>query len=184
MNQTDLDLEKKNYFLATSGGISLQASGAIYWLTLGIAGFFLSQNHWAILGFITSGLIFPIGLLLSKPLKSNLMLKRPLSSLVMPAMTAMFLTWPMIITGYFSDVAVVPLFLAIGMSLHWPAIGWMYNSKSCMIHAIFRVAIVTGLWFTLPGYRFTIIPLTVSIIYLLTIFSVRNELRKATTVAN
>jgi hypothetical protein len=95
------------------------------WLLFGISGYYLNINTWAIIGFFTSGLIFPLGLLLSKPLKSDILAKSPLSSLILPAMTAMFLRWPMIIAGYLTNVSLVQLILAIGMSLHWPAIGWL-----------------------------------------------------------
>ncbi len=179
MTTEELNLEKSKYIIETNGGISLPAAGFIYWLLLGISGYYLEANTWALLGFFTSGLIFPLGLLLSKPLNSNLMVKGPLSSLVMPAMTSMFLSWPMIIAGYLTDISLVPLFLAIGMSLHWPVIGWVYGSNTCFIHAISRVAIVTILWFGLPEYRFTVIPVVVSIIYLVTIFGLKNEVKKA-----
>ena len=179
MTTEELNVEKSKYMIATNGGIALPAAGFIYWLLLGMAGYYLEANTWALLGFFTSGLIFPLGLLLSKPLHANLMIKGPLSGLVLPAMTSMFLSWPMIISGYLTDVSLVPLLLAIGMSLHWPVIGWMYGSKVCLIHAISRVAIVTILWFVLPGYRFTLIPMGVSIIYLITIFGLKNEVKKA-----
>ncbi len=91
MTTEELKLEKSKYFIEANGGISLPAAGFIYWLALGIAGFYLDPKMWAITGFFSSGLIFPIGLLLSKPLKANLMVKHPLAGLVMPAMMAMFL---------------------------------------------------------------------------------------------
>ncbi len=162
MTTKELDLERSRYFKETNGGISLPAAGFIYWLILGISGSFLEAGTWALFGFFTSGLIFPLGLLLSKPLNSNLMVKGPLSGLALHAMTSIFLSWPMIIIGYHTDVSLTPLFLAIGMSLHWPVIGWMYACKACLIHAITRVSSVTILWFVLPEYRYTIIPDVVS----------------------
>ncbi len=178
MTSHQLDFEKSKYIVQTNGGITLPAAGFIYWLMLGAAGFFLKPNAWTLLSFFTSGLIFPLGLLLSKVFKSDLLAKNALSSLAMPAMTAMFLSWPMIIVGYTTDVSTVPLMLAIGMSLHWPVIGWMYGSKACLIHAISRVALVTILWFALPDYRFTVLPIVVSLIYFITIFALKNEVKK------
>jgi hypothetical protein len=178
MTTEELNLEKSRYIVATNGGISLPTAGFIYWLLLGIAGYYLAPRTWCLLGFFTSGLIFPLGLLLSKPMKSNLMLKAPLSGVVMPAMTAMFLSWPMIIAGYVTDFSLVPLFLAIGMTLHWPVIGWMYGSKTCIAHAISRVVVVTAIWFALPEQRFTLLPVAVSIIYFITIFGLKLEVKK------
>ena len=112
-------------------------------------------------------------------MKSNFMVKNPLSSLVMPAMGALFLSWLMSIAGYLTDVSFVSLFLAIGMSLHWPVIGWVYGSKTYYIHAVSRVAIVTILWFILPEYRFTVIPIVVAIIYFVTLFGLKYETKLA-----
>lgn len=170
-----LELGRSTYFVRTNGGISLPIAGFLYWLALGILGFYLKPETWCLTAFFTSGLIFPIGLALSRPFHSNIMLKAPLSGLVMPAMTAMFLSWPMTIAGYLTDTQLVPLFLAIGMSLHWPVIGWMYGSITCTFHAILRVALVTVLWFLEPTERFTLIPLLVSLLYLITVFGLKKE---------
>lgn len=100
----------------------------------------MSDTNWTWVALFTSGLIFPLGLLLSKPFKSNLMVKTtPLSKLIFPAMLAMLLSLPITVAVTFVNVSLVPLTLGIGMSLHWPVIGWMYNSKTCLLHALVRV---------------------------------------------
>lgn len=177
--EKQFELEKKKFLVDANFGISLPAAGALYWLALGIAGFYLDPHTWSVFGFFGSGLIFPIGLMLSKPLKANLNAKSPFSSLAMPAVASMFLSWPLIIAGFMTDPMLVPLFLAIGMSLHWPAIGWMYGSEVCMFHALVRVILVSILWYFLPEMRFTVIPLVVSGIYVVTIFGMRREINAA-----
>ncbi len=184
MNSNQLRLAKREYFIKANGGISLPIAGFVYWLSLGICGFFVSNNTWSLIAFFTSGLIFPLGILLSKPLKSNILAKGPLSTLIMPAIAAMFLSWPMIIAGYITDVHLTPLLVAIGMSLHWPVIGWVYGSKVCLAHAILRGLIVTLLWFSFPELRFITIPWAVSIIYLITVLGLKKEVQVAKKVIN
>lgn len=179
MNFNDqLSQERKAFFMKANGGISLPASGVIYWLGIGIAGFYLPKELWTYVAFFGSGVIFPLGLLLSKPLKSDLMVKSPLSGIVFPALLAMFMSWPITIAAAYSNLELVPLTLAIGMALHWPIIGWMYNCKSCLVHALVRVVLVTAVWFMMPEYRFTLLPILVSIIYFITIIGIKMELRK------
>ena len=55
-----------------NGGVSLPVAGALYWLALGVAGFFLPERLWIFCAAFGSGLIFPLGLLLARPLRSNL----------------------------------------------------------------------------------------------------------------
>lgn len=170
--------ERKEFFLKANGGISLPAAGVIYWLVIGIAGYFLPKETWTYVAFFASGTIFPLGMLLSKPLKANLMADSPLSGVAMPAMLAMFMSWPITIAVVYIDFELVPLTLAIGMALHWPVIGWMYNSKSCFMHAFARVVLVSAVWFVFPDVRFTLLPILVSVIYLVTIFGIKYEIRK------
>jgi len=42
-----------------------------------------------------------------------------------PAFVSMLLFWPIAISAYWTYPQLVPLVLAIGMSIHWPVIGWM-----------------------------------------------------------
>lgn len=172
------DQERRSLFLKANGGVSLPAAGVIYWLVVGIAGFYLPKELWTRLSLFATGAIFPLGLLLSKPLKADLMVKSPISSLFFPAFAAMVLSLPITIAVAYVDLQLVPLTLAIGMSLHWPVIGWMYNSKSCLIHAIVRVFLVTVIWFVFPEFRFTFLPIMVSLLYLFTIFGIKYELKK------
>ena len=177
--EEEFDLEKKRFMVEANFGISLPAAGAIYWLALGIAGFYLDPRTWSIFGFFGSGLIFPLGLMLNRPLKANLSAKSPFTSLAMPAIASMFLSWPMIIAAFLTDLSLVPLFLAIGMALHWPAIGWMYGSEVCMFHALVRVVLVSILWYFVPDLRFILIPLVVCGLYLITIIGMRREVNEA-----
>ncbi|GAB4004792.1 hypothetical protein EXU85_35150 [Spirosoma sp. KCTC 42546] len=169
---------KQQFFLVANAGLSLPVAGAIYWFTLGIAGFCLKPAQWVLTAFFTSGLLFPLGLVLQKPFKSNLIVKTPLASLIPFALFAMMLSWGITIPASGVNKSLVPLCLAIGMSLHWPIIGWLYNSTICQLHALIRALGVVTCWYLFPDDRFTILPLLVSAIYVLTVLGLTWEVTK------
>lgn len=169
-------LAQRQLLAKANGGISLPVAGALYWLSLGILGFFLPERVWIFCAAFGSGLIFPLGLLLSKPLGSRLFIKdEPLANIAGYAVLAINLLWPL----YFAIIAVapelLPLALGVGMSLHWPIIGWMYGSRACLVHAVVRVLLVTALWLWLPAERLTLLPLAIAFVYLATVIWLRRE---------
>src|SRR5690606_32268371 len=86
-----LRAEQRRLFLAARAGISAPAAGAIYWLALGVAGFYLRPNAWCLLAFITSGAIFPLAIALQKPLRANMFVKSPLDSMTFPTLLPVML---------------------------------------------------------------------------------------------
>lgn len=179
-----LGIQRQSYFIRTNGGIALPAAGLLYWLMLAVAGYGLQPSQWMLLAFAASGLIFPLGLLLRKPLRADILAKSPLASAIGPALLSMMLSWPIIIVTSAVNPSLAPLTLAVGMGLHWPVIGWLFGSRVCMIHAISRVLLVTALWYLFPNDRFTLIPLMVAFLYGLTIAALRREVNKARHLMN
>mgnify|MGYP003630739712 FL=1 len=171
-----IDHERKRYCVAAGGGVSLPVAGALYWAVMGGLGFYLAPSQWAIAAAAGSGLIFPLGILLQAPMRSPFMKsKSPLSGVTMAAIAAINLLWPIhiLLIGGFPEAA--PLTLAIGMSLHWPIIGWAYHSRVSLIHAFVRVAAVTVIWYGFPDWRLTGIPFVVAGLYLFAAAGLRRE---------
>lgn len=166
LNTMFLD-ERRRYSAAAGGGVSLPVAGAIYWAAMAVAGTMLEPTDWAFAAAFASGLIFPLGLLLQGVFKSPFMkAKSPLSGVTMAALIAINLLWPVHFVIIAAIPEAAPLTLAIGMTLHWPIIGWGYASRVCMIHAIVRTAVVAAIWYGAPDLRFVGIPLAVSGLYL------------------
>ena len=165
---TDILNERRRYSAAAGGGVSLPVAGAIYWAFLAVAATWMEPTQWAYTAAMFSGAIFPIGILLQGVFKSPFMkAKSPLSGVTTAAIVAINLLWPIHMIVIWTAPQAAPLTLAIGMSLHWPIIGWSYASKVCMAHAIVRVAVVTAIFFLAPQYSLVGIPLMVSGLYLL-----------------
>lgn len=153
------------------GGFPFPLAGTVYWAGLAAAGLFLPLNTWIIVAFFASGSIFPLALLFGAIFKNPFMKDRSAAGGVLgPALIGMLLFWPMAIAAYqhFPDLA--PLILAIGMSIHWPVIGWSYGRVGIYsMHAVIRAALAFWLWTHYPDERTTLLPLSVAAVYLLTV---------------
>lgn len=172
-----LRAEKHRYFVAAGGGIALPVAGAIYWIGLAVASNYLDPANWAMIAAVFSGMIFPLGLLLQKPLASPFMkAKSPLSGAAMLSVASINLLWPVHAVIFNAAPEAAPLTLALGMTLHWPVIGWTYGSRVAIVHAFVRAAVVSVLWFAVPEGRFDILPLAVAALYLLAAAGMRWEI--------
>ncbi|MDX2235044.1 MAG: hypothetical protein NW200_11165 [Hyphomonadaceae bacterium] len=156
------------------GGYSVPVAGAVYWAALGAAGYVLPERQWILAAFYTSGLIFPLALLLSKLLRNDFMKDRTATGTVLgPAFVGMLLFWPMAFAAFGAAPALVSLILAIGMSMHWPVIGWSYGRPLIYsAHAVVRAIAVLAIWALYPEHRQTWLPFAVAITYVVTIAAI------------
>lgn len=160
--------ERRRYFVAARGGLSLPVAGAIYWAVLGLLAATDAVENWGLTAAMLSGFIFPLGLALQYPLKAKFMgVKSPVSSVAMWAIMAINFLWPVHFVVISAVPAAAPLTLAIGMTLHWPIIGWSYASRACYAHAIARIAVVTAIWYGFPEWRYTGVSFAVAGLYLM-----------------
>lgn len=173
-------LDRLSSYVRLWGGFPIPLAGAIYWAVLGIAGYFMSLADWAMLAFVSSGLIFPLALLLARIFKNSFMKDKSIVGTVLPpAFISMLLFWAIMIPAIKTAPELTPLILAIGMSGHWPVIGWSYGRTALFsAHAILRALIVVWLWFQFPEHSLTWLPLSVMAIYLVTVAAIIIDVRR------
>ena len=167
--------EREASFFRLRGGYPIPIAGAVWWAALGMAGYLLHSHHlWIFLAFVTSGLMFPLAMLLARLLRNDFMRDRTaVSDLLFPAFTSMMLFWPIVISAWWAYPPLVPLILGIGMSIHWPVIGWTYGRTAIYTaHAVVRAIACFVLWNWFPSTRFTVLPFAVSAIYLATVAAI------------
>jgi hypothetical protein len=166
--------ERLEGYVSLRGGYPVPLAGAIYWAALAAYGMTASLYNWNIIAFITSGLIFPLAVALSKLLRRDFMkAKGPVDGVLPGAFIAMLLFWPGCIAAFYVAPELVSLILAIGMSGHWPTIGWSYGRPVIFAaHAIVRAFAVTAIWALAPEHRLTLIPAAVAIIYVLSVIAI------------
>lgn len=92
------------------------------------------------------------------------------ASVLLPAFIGMLRFWPMLAAAVQDSPASAPLILAVGMSIHWPVIGWSYARTGVYsAHAIVRAVVVTWIWFRYPEQRLTWLPLSAAVVYLVAV---------------
>ena len=161
-------------FVRLKGGFPFPLAGAVYWAALGVAGHYLSVNDWNLAAFVFSGAIFPLAILLSKIFRSDFMKDRTATGDILgPAFVSMLLFYPIAFSAFWAAPELVPLIVAIGMSQHWPIIGWSYGKPGLYsAHAIARAIGAFVIWNWIPDGRFTLIPFWVAAVYLATVVAI------------
>jgi hypothetical protein len=163
--------ERLASYVRLRGGFPVPLAGATYWAAVGGLGYVVGPSQWVFWSFIASGTIFPLAILYAAVLRNNFLKDtNALGGVLLPAFVSMLLFWPMAIAAWWTDAQLVPLVLAIGMSLHWPVIGWSYGRTALFTaHAVVRAIVVFLLWWLMPESRFTVIPFAVAATYLVTV---------------
>jgi hypothetical protein len=144
------------------------------------AGQTLSLSAWINLAMWSSGAIFPLALLFARLFRNDFMKDQTAAGdVLLPTFVSMFLFWPMLIAAVWTAPELASLILAIGMSLHWPVIGWSYGKTALYTaHAVVRASLVFAIWVWMPSARLTLLPLSVSIVYLLSVAAILVEVRR------
>jgi hypothetical protein len=134
----------------------------------------MSLGAWMFWAAVGSGAIFPLAVLLATMTGNGFLRDRnPLSSVLFPAFAGMLLFWPMVFATAKVGLEATPLIIAIGLSAHWPVIGWSYARTLLFTsHSVVRAGIVTWIWFTMPDARITLLPFAVAAIYLVTVLAI------------
>lgn len=169
---TNLKDERLASYHRVRGGFPVPLAGAVWWAALAYAGYAgLNLQSWIFAAAIGSGLIFPLALLFAKLFRCDFMKDRTaVTSVLAPTFISMLLFWPIAISAWWSFPPLFPLVLAIGMSLHWPVIGWTYGRAALFSgHAIVRAVVCFYIWNWMPEARMTLLPASVAAIYLVTV---------------
>nr|WP_078544614.1 hypothetical protein [Litchfieldia alkalitelluris] len=144
--------------------------GIFFWLVVGLLSFFnLHIKMHGLLVFIGISMIFPLGMIVSKMMKIDMMAKdNPLSALagLLGAMQLFFT--PILMVIFIDETQLLPFFVAVLTGAHFFPFAWLYKSKAYIFQtvAIIVWAIIFG--FIFNSYLFTIFPFILSAVYLIT----------------
>lgn len=160
--------EREQFFIKTHGSVFLPITGIFFWPSMGVAGYFLSPQAWGIIVLFFLLVLLPSGFALLWYLQKKGDFKSPLGSLYLPALVPLLISIGITVPAYFSDLSLVPLTFVLGLALHWPVIGWLYNQPVYIVHTLLRTVIAVSIWMFFPEQLFTVLPLLVGLLYLLT----------------
>ena len=169
-----LKKERLAAYARVRGGYSVPLAGAVYWLGLGVLGYVTDLVGWAQIAFPATGIIFPLAVFFGWALKNPwLKDKTATTSLMAPVFISMLLFWVFIVAAINEAPALIPLLLAVGMSFHWPAIGWSYGRTALFTaHAVVRALLCLYIFMAHPEHRLTWLPFSVAAVYLVTVIAI------------
>ena len=174
-----LDQERERFFVQTQGAVYLPIVGVIFWPSLGVAGYFLSPQAWCLAVLFIVATMLPISVLLFKRLAKKLLLKSSLASLILPATVPIFMSFGITVPVYYADISLVPLTFVLGLAFHWLVIGWLYNHQGFIIHSVARTVVAVSMWFFFPEHLFTLLPISIGLLYLITAWWLLRKLHQA-----
>ena len=153
------------------GGWPVPLAGAVWWVGLAWLGTVVAPNVWSPVAFAASGVIFPLALLFARLAGNGFMRDRTVvTGVLFPAFASMLLFWAIAVAALWEANHLTPLVLAVGMAIHWPVIGWSYGRTAPFVaHAAARAVLGFLAWHLYPDARFTLVPLVVAAIYLVTV---------------
>ncbi len=154
-------------------------AGLIVWLIIGISSLFLNaqQTVWVI--FVGTGSIVYLGMLISKFTGENFMNKNKpkntFDSLFLLSAAMAILVYSIAIPFFIIDYTSLPLSVGILTGLMWFPFSWIITHWVGVFHTTLRTVSIVALWYLFPENRFTVIPLAIVGIYLITIVILRNR---------
>ena len=172
---------KNNRFLA------MPIAGTIAWAGIGVAGSFLPTMlaAWAV--FIGTGMIFGLGILVSRFTGEDLLGKQKKS----PFFDRIFGLTVMMAIGVYA-IAIpffmvmpssLPMSVGILAGLMWIPFSGLVQHWVGLFHGIARTVGVLAAWFLWPDLRFVVVPAVIVVVYLITIAVLIRDFPQAQRVA-
>lgn len=166
-------LEEQRIEFSNQKFLATPLAGLIVWTIIGFAGIFFSDfiAVWSI--FIGTGSIVYLAMFISKFTGEDFLdktkPKNEFDKLFLSTVAQALLAYSIAIPFFMIDYSSLPMTVGILTGLMWLPFSWIINHWIGIFHATFRTAIVLGLWYLLPEYRFIAIPFGIVLIYLITI---------------
>lgn len=168
--KSELLIHRRQSYARLRGGFPIPLAGATYWAILTILSNQLDYASWANIAVWASGAIFPLALLFAKLFDCPFMKdKTAIGDALLPTFISMLLFWPMLFVAVGAAPETFPVMLAIGMSLHWPVIGWSYGrTLPFTLHTVARAIGTVYIYYAFPQAAPLLISIFVMAAYLIT----------------
>ncbi len=181
MNDNSENLKDTRYELSVRAqkGYPILLSGALFFLVLAILSLYIPKDALYLLWVVGLGMIFPLGIIIGKLLKIDIITKdNPLGTLggIVAGMQAFFI--PVFIMVYQNNPEWLPFTVGLLGASHFLPYYWIYDSKAYLFLAIATglVAFVAG--GTFIGSAFLVTPLGIAAVYAITVVLILKENRK------
>jgi hypothetical protein len=172
-------LEQQRIEFSNRKFLATPLAGLIIWTIIGLIGIFFSDfiAVWSI--FVGTGSIVYLGLFLSKFTDENFLdkskPKNQFDALFLFTVGQAILVYSIAIPFFLIDYSSLPLSVGILTGLMWLPFSWIIKHWVGIFHTLTRIVTVLALWYLLPGYRFIAIPFAIVLIYIITLFILKNR---------
>ena len=175
---SELDRLRDEIAGITKRGIGMPAAGMIYWLAMAWVGSRYPAKSAALLFFVGTGLVFPLGFAITRLAGGDLFAKgHPLTGLggILNAVQAFY--WPVAILLFWKDPMLVPFALGTLFGSHFLPYGWFYRSAGYTFLGIAAPVATIAVQIAMPAQVFVAVPLALAAAYLVTVTMVARENR-------
>jgi hypothetical protein len=156
--------------------MSMPMAGAIVWSITALLSLFIEYRAALLILLFCTGLIFPIGIVISKIRGESLLSNtNPLAKLMGLSTLMVNLLWAVHIPLFIYAPQFVPLSLGIGLGLHWIIYSWIIQHPLGIIHAILRTFLILAVWFIFDDQRLFAVSITIVCTYLFTLMQMGNR---------
>lgn len=161
---------QNDLIIKTKRGLPMIIVGMFFWLIVGLLSFFeMHIKMHGLLLFIGISIIFPLGILLSKMMKIDMVAKDNSLSALSGMLGAMQLFFtPILMVIFVDEPQMLPFFVGILTGAHFFPFAWVYKSKAFIFQTVAIISIATIFGFVLTEYLFSIFPFVMSGIYFIT----------------
>ena len=179
MEQTKRTLEEQRIEFANRPFLATPIAGLVVWLIVGVAGFFLPVRTTVWVLFIGTGSIAYLAIFISnftgERFISKNKRKNVFDRLFLFTVLQSVLIYSIAIPFFILDYSSLPLTVGILTGTMWIPFSWIIKHWVGIFHAVLRTIVVLLLWYTMPDYKFVIIPFAIVLIYLITIFILKRR---------
>lgn len=175
-------LEQQRIQFANRKFLATPISGLIAWLLVGVSGLFFPDIITVWILFIATGSIVYLALFLSKFTGENFLdktkPKNVFDGLFLFIVAQAVLVYAIAIPFFLTDYTSLPLTIGVLTGTMWFPFSWIIKHWVGIFHAISRTILIVLFWYLFPEQRFVVIPFTIVVIYILTMFILKNRTKK------
>jgi len=151
-------LDRVGFAAVTKKGVGLPVAGTAFWIAASVVFYLVPPALAGLIVMVATGLVFPLGILISRLLKGDVLAKRPPLSDLGGILAAVQLSyWPIIVLCYLVFPVWLPFVLAVLFGSHFLPYGWLYQSRGYYFLgiAVPVVAVVVALLGPSVSHAFT-----------------------------
>lgn len=157
-------------------GYPMFIAGVIFWLLMGVGGFFVPQQIMVWVYLFGIGLVLPLGILVSKLIHVNfLATHNPLSTIGGLVGGIQIFFAPIIILVAYQQPDWIPFIVGVLTGAHFLPYVAIYRSKAYIFQTVATVVAASLIGFGLMDQAYLLIPFSLVIVYSITLFWLLKE---------